>query len=146
LTALRKICFCLLLVYIPTIIYFTFFSPKRERSSKIFEYHFVPLESTIAQIKDPAQYDTPHYWRIFAFGLAGNFLLFLPLGFFLKVFIQRKTVTLLLYAVCISVLIELLQLVLRIGVCDIDDVMLNSAGALAGMGVYAVLYRQHIKP
>jgi glycopeptide antibiotics resistance protein len=120
-------------------LYFTFFSPERERSSKISEYHFIPLESTIAQIKDPAQYDTPHYWRIFALSLGGNFLLFLSLGFFLKVFVRRKTVTLFLHSVSISVLTELLQLVFHVGVCDIDDVMLNAAGVLAGMDLYAAV-------
>lgn len=102
------------------------------------------MQGTIAQINDPAQYNTPGYWRIFAVGLAGNFLLFVPIGFFLRFFIPRKNFTVWLYGLALSITIELTQLLFHIGVCDIDDVILNVAGTYAGIGVCCILHRKKI--
>lgn len=137
---LQKLYICTFLLYIPFLLIITFFVPVRERIVKTYEYHFIPLKNIVAEIKDPAQYNTAGYWRIFAEGLIGNFLLFIPLGFFLKFFIARSNSTLLLYALALSVLIELIQLIFHWGVCDIDDVILNSIGALAGIGLCAALH------
>lgn len=129
-----------LLFYIPFLITITFFYPVRERTAKTYEYHFIPLQTTIAAITSPAQYNTPGYWRIFAEGIAGNFLLFVPVGFFLRVFIPRKNFTLLLYGLALSVSIELTQLFFHAGVCDIDDVILNGLGTFAGIGLCCVVH------
>lgn len=132
---IRKLYLFGFLIYLPFLIIITFFFPERERAAKTYEYHFIPLESTIAQIKDPAQYNTPTYWQVFTESLAGNFILFIPLGFFLRFFISHKKLTLLLYGMALSMLIELIQLIFHLGVCDIDDVILNSAGTFAGIAL-----------
>lgn len=70
--------------------------------------------------------------------LLGNVLMFIPLGFFPPIIwekqnrfwkIMRNT------ALIIST-VELLQLVLLVGTCDIDDLMLNLIGAAIGYGIY----------
>lgn len=70
--------------------------------------------------------------------ILGNFVAFMPLPFFLKCFFKRQSRW---YAVLLTVLlsvvsIELLQLLLLTGASDIDDVILNTAGAML---LYAVL-------
>lgn len=68
----------------------------------------------------------------------GNILLFLPLGFFPPVLWERmqklwKTV---LLAAGIIVCIELLQMLLLVGTCDVDDIILNVIGAAIGYGIF----------
>ena len=140
----KKLYFCLIILYIPCLIAITFFYPVRERNAKKYEYHFIPLQTTIAAITSPAQYNTPGYWRIFAEGIAGNFLLFVPVGFFLRVFILRKNFTVLFYGVMLSVIIELTQLIFHVGVCDMDDVILNGLGTFAGIAFCFMVHRNYI--
>lgn len=69
------------------------------------------------------------------FNIGGNFLLFLPMGFFLPAlfFRMRKPGRALGAVFPAVVLAELFQGVLRIGVPDIDDLLLNLSGAYAGV-------------
>ena len=79
---------------------------------------------------------------MFAISLGGNILLFIPLGFFLKYFIGKKNGIVLMYTIIISVCIELTQLIFHSGVCDIDDVLLNSAGAFVGILFFNLVYQK----
>lgn len=64
--------------------------------------------------------------------LAGNVILLMPLAFFLPLLFdkQRNFLLFLITAALVSALIEAVQLVLMIGVCDVDDLILNTAGAV----------------
>lgn len=72
--------------------------------------------------------------------IPGNLAVFFPLGFFLPLLWkkQRNFILFFLSAVFLSCLIEGVQLALMIGVCDIDDVILNTAGALVSYGVFQI--------
>ena len=66
--------------------------------------------------------------------LIGNFLLFLPMGAILPLLYpsMRRTWRFVLLQTLLLLAVESAQLILRCGSCDIDDVILNLAGALAG--------------
>ena len=66
--------------------------------------------------------------------LAGNVLMFIPLGIFLPLvfFKLRKLWQTLACAALIISLVELLQLLTLVGCCDIDDLILNLIGTAAG--------------
>ena len=73
--------------------------------------------------------------------LVGNLILFLPLGGFLPVLfpaLRRLWKTL---AVCtlVIVAVELSQVLLLLGSCDVDDLILNLLGASAGYGLAKLL-------
>lgn len=72
--------------------------------------------------------------------LIGNLLLFLPLGFLLQAF-GRKISRLARAAIIVGVplLCEILQFVFALGSSDIDDVLLNAAGAYIGAGICILL-------
>lgn len=75
----------------------------------------------------------------------GNILLFLPLGLFPPLLDKRfrkfwKTA---LLATGIMVCVELLQMLLLVGTCDVDDVILNVTGASIGYGIYKLATRHH---
>lgn len=65
--------------------------------------------------------------------LAGNFLLFLPFPFCACLLTgNRNRLFLLLLAFLSSFSIECIQYIFHIGVADIDDILLNTLGALTG--------------
>jgi glycopeptide antibiotics resistance protein len=48
-------------------------------------------------------------------------------------------------SLCVSLLIEILQLIFYLGTCDIDDLILNVLGSLLGYGVYRLFKRLYIR-
>ena len=76
--------------------------------------------------------------RIAIRNLLGNILLFTHLGIFLPVLFPplRKFFRTLLSVTFIITIIELCQLALMVGSCDIDDLILNVSGAALGYGLY----------
>ena len=72
--------------------------------------------------------------------LAGNVVMFVPLGFLLpKVSIrQRKLWRTMLTTAFLIMLVEMVQLFSLRGSCDVDDVLLNVLGAAVGYGIYRI--------
>ncbi len=77
----------------------------------------------------------------FAFGnVAGNIITFIPLGLYLPFLKKDKRVWInLLIVFLVSLLTEIIQGVLAIGASDIDDIILNCLGGLAGISGYRLL-------
>ena len=72
--------------------------------------------------------------------LAGNVLVFVPLGAYLSWIRQRATAwTTWLFVVSVSVAVEVTQGVLGVGTSDIDDVILNGIGGLIGIVAWRLL-------
>lgn len=73
----------------------------------------------------------------------GNFMWFVPLGFLLSGLSPRWTAGRCLAAgAALSAGIEVVQLLMGTGVCDVDDVLLNALGALAGRGLWLLARRR----
>lgn len=72
--------------------------------------------------------------------LVGNVVVFLPFGYFLPYMGYRKEnwFTVLCQAFFFSMAIELFQLFSAFGAFDVDDLMLNTLGAVLGYLVYAM--------
>ncbi len=64
--------------------------------------------------------------------LLGNLVAFAPFGFFLPVLFKkfRSFGIYFLFMLSIIVSVEVLQVLLRVGSCDVDDVLLNIVGAI----------------
>ncbi|MFL9844941.1 VanZ family protein [Flavobacterium rhizosphaerae] len=73
--------------------------------------------------------------------LIGNIFLFLPFPFALYIVTKKSFGTLRVFTVmfCCILLIETLQFLLKIGIFDIDDMVLNSTGGLIGLGLFNYL-------
>lgn len=74
--------------------------------------------------------------------LVGNVIAFVPMGFlmpivFKKINNYKKTI---LMSVVTSVLIEIIQLLLKVGSADIDDVILNTFGGIIGFMLLGLLF------
>lgn len=69
-----------------------------------------------------------------------NVILFVPVGFLLGFGFKNITwKKVLLTGCCLSVVVELLQLVFQKGFCEVDDVMHNTLGCLIGYGGYMMI-------
>jgi glycopeptide antibiotics resistance protein len=87
------------------------------------------------------------FWRSFSFmpraaaiNLAGNVAVFIPLGILLPALWkgQQKLWRFALTVIAAVAVIEVTQLFTMTGSCDVDDLILNFAGALIGFGVFSV--------
>lgn len=74
-----------------------------------------------------------------------NIALFIPIGLLLSVSIRNLNWWhVAIVGCCLSLIIELLQLVTGKGLCETDDLIHNMLGAMIGWGMY-VLIRKGIK-
>ena len=79
--------------------------------------------------------------KAFAFGnVVGNIVIFIPLGTYWSLFKNNKRIiTNLLFIFIVSLFVEIIQGILGIGASDIDDIILNCLGGLAGILGYKFL-------
>lgn len=85
----------------------------------------------------------PVLTRLAIYNLAGNILLFLPMGVLVPAIWQqfrKLPKTLLLVAVLVTAA-ELIQVLILAGSCDVDDLILNLLGAAAGYPLYRILIK-----
>jgi len=83
----------------------------------------------------------PALVRAAVINLAGNVVMFVPLGFLLPLVFPKLTnawKTLLCVALIITA-VELAQLLTLVGSCDVDDLILNLGGAGLGYGFYKLM-------
>ena len=81
-------------------------------------------------------------WLIAIINLGGNIALLVPIGFLVP-FVYRKMTwqKSLALAVAIGLAIEGMQVVFRVGIFDIDDVILNALGVMTGYWVFTILVK-----
>lgn len=83
---------------------------------------------------------------IYSFGftnLVGNIVLFVPLGVYFSLFNEDKRIWKnTLYVCFISLAAEMIQYILKMGIADIDDIILNTVGGFLGSVVYKILRRK----
>ena len=91
--------------------------------------------------------DKPHLIRSAAVNLAGNVAVFVPLGIFLpRLWRPMRKIWLFLPAlVLVIAAVEGIQYVTLLGVCDVDDLILNTAGGLIGWGLFMATDRARKK-
>jgi glycopeptide antibiotics resistance protein len=76
------------------------------------------------------------------YNLLGNFIGFVPFGILLPLFLRwfRHGIKILLAGFLLSLGYETMQLYTGLGVWDVDDLILNTAGALAGYIVFFLVH------
>lgn len=83
-------------------------------------------------------------WMMIFFELIGNIGLLVPFGFLMPLVCRKMTWWLsLALAILVPLVIEGLQVMLRTGRFDIDDVILNGLGIMIGYWIYAAFRALH---
>ena len=121
--------FCL---YVGLLFYIVFLTPNRFRVQHI-QPNLIPFVKSVERYYGQAH---QHFWPYYI-GYWGNIILFLPFGFFIKYLYPYQCIySIIFYGLITSVCVEALQLILQIGVCDIDDLILNVTGTALGLFLY----------
>ena len=86
---------------------------------------------------------SPYYIRHAFINLAGNVVMFEPLGYFLpKLFEKLRALwKTFLFSLCLVITVEAVQYFTMLGTCDVDDLILNMAGVLLGYLLWRVTRR-----
>ncbi|MDF2842084.1 MAG: putative rane protein [Herbinix sp.] len=130
--AITKLGWLLFYLYIVLLSYFLFFSEAYGRSSIHEEYRF-NLEF-FKEINRFITYRNQVGFQSFAVNIIGNVLAFAPFGFLLPLLNQRyrKFIAILSLSILFSLAVEAIQLYLKVGIFDVDDILLNTLGGVLG--------------
>ncbi len=137
-TKIRMAAVVLMVFYIAALAYVCFFSERYGRTvSDTYRYNLQPFR----EISRFLTYRETIGFRGFVINLFGNIVVFMPWGFMVPVI--RKRVYKFWYTVAstflLSLCIETIQLVTRVGSFDVDDLILNTLGGIAGFLVYFIV-------
>lgn len=127
-------------VYIVVLVYFLFFSEKYGRvASDEYHYNLVPF----TEIKRYFLYFDRIGFAGFMLNIVGNVVAFIPFGMFLPLLqpFHRKAIVAVADGLLFTVCIETIQLVTKVGSFDVDDIILNTLGALCGYVVFILANR-----
>lgn len=133
---ISRICF---IVYMLVLVYFLLLSDGfgRMEGYSNYRYNLVPFQEIIRFIKYHAYID---FFSV-VINLLGNVLAFMPFGALIRWVVDRKIKWFQAtgYTFLFSLCVELLQLVAKVGVFDVDDLILNTLGGLIGFWIYYLL-------
>ncbi len=103
-----------------------------------YRYNLVPFREIRRYIAYRRQIGP---WMVF-WNLLGNVIGFVPYGALLPAMQKKRMgfwkVALLSFE--LTLFIEVSQLILRVGSCDVDDMLLNTLGGCIGYGVYRIVF------
>lgn len=129
----------LFILYVLLLVYFLFFSEEYGRvaaEERVYRYNLVPF----VEIR--------RFWvyrkQLGAFAvitnLFGNVIAFIPYGFILPVIAHkcRSGIFIIASGFILSFLVETVQLITKVGCFDVDDMILNTLGAVIGYLLFAV--------
>ena len=72
--------------------------------------------------------------------ILGNIAMFIPSGLYVQTLSRKKSFKKgLIIVIITSAAIEIIQLIFAIGACDVDDLLLNTAGGVIGMLAYKAI-------
>lgn len=129
----------LFVIYILALIYFLFLSEAYGRTGmhdRDYQYNLKLFQ----EIRRFWIYREQVGGWIAFYNLAGNVIGFIPFGFILPVMHRgmKHFWLVLMLGFGLSLLVETLQLVLKVGCFDVDDLLLNTLGAVIGYLLFAI--------
>ena len=117
----------LFIIYMCVLVYVVFFAEAMGRTPQDgYVYNLTPLK----EIKRFMKYiwDNDALGRAARLNIFGNIIAFIPFGIYLPYTSESKLgfISTFLYTFSLSLTIELVQLITKVGSCDVDDIILNA--------------------
>ena len=99
--------------------------------------NLVPFSSMGSMLRTLRRNPTPAVLWTVVYNIGGNIIMFVPLGFFLRALFPgcRRFWRCMGAVAVIMTAVELVQLLTLRGFCEVDDLMLNLAGAAIGFWI-----------
>lgn len=127
---LKKLYKILIPFYTLFLLYLMFFAFGRSQYD-INIVRLIPMFSTVGFVKQTI------LWKTIIINIFGNILIFVPFGFLGIVFPKLNQFWILILDFLFAIIIlESFQYFTRLGVFDIDDVILNTVGVAIGFWIY----------
>ena len=124
-------------IYTVWMLYLLFFVSFRSTNYK-FTIKTKPFETIMAYITQVVNYDIPSVIE----NVFGNVILFIPYGFLGLLYPKLNKFGYFLVAFFILInIIEFSQYYFQRGYADVDDVILNTVGAVIGFFIYQTIFR-----
>lgn len=135
---IRRTGIVLFVIYVLLLIYFLFFSESYGRTAweeRSYRYNLIPF----VEIRRFWKYRRELGSFAFYTNLVGNVAGFLPFGFILPIICRgmRSPFLIIFSGLGLSLCVETIQLVTRVGCFDVDDLILNTVGAALGYLAFA---------
>ena len=144
-TGKQKAGLAVFLVYLLFLVYFLFFSDYLGRGNTDTHYSY-----NLEPFKEIRRFII--YWKVvglhyFLLNIVGNIAGFMPFGFFLPVFSRRsrRFFNTVLLSALFSLCVETLQLGFQVGSFDVDDLILNTLGAILGYLLYKTVQKIRVR-
>lgn len=126
---------CLFVIYVLFVVYFLLLSDVYGRTGEMQEYHYNLV--LFKEIKRFWNYRKKIGLFRVATNLLGNVVIFMPFGFFMAMASKSRSVfTVTSYSFGLSLLIEVVQLLTKVGRFDVDDLLLNTVGGILGYVIF----------
>lgn len=128
----RNIIYILSCLYVAILLYIVFFAERRARITE----HTANLYLTRSLIfpNKGLSNEANDVILNYSINLIGNIILFIPMPIIsISLFYKKNILSTILFCILISFLIELIQYTFKLGVADIDDILLNTVGIAIGM-------------
>ena len=133
---LKKLYKILIPFYTLFVLYLMFFGFGRSQYD-INIVRLIPMFSTVGFVKQTI------LWKTIIINIFGNILIFVPFGFLGIVFPKLNQFWILILDFLFAIIIlESFQYFTRLGVFDIDDVILNTVGVAIGFWIYQLFEKK----
>ena len=141
---IRKGSLVLFLIYMAGMAYFLFFSEALNRTNDMINQYNLVLFQEIKRGFWCLEHGNFEY---FFLNVVLNVLAFAPFGFVLPIIHprRRKFLNVFLLSLEFTLIIEILQLIFRVGIFDVDDMFMNTVGSTLGYLCYVLCYKILLK-
>jgi glycopeptide antibiotics resistance protein len=135
---LTKAGWLLFYLYIILLSYFLFFSEHYGRENVMSQYRYNLV--LFKEIRRFIVYRRQLGLESFVVNILGNVLAFAPFGFLLPLLDKKYRKFFFVTFLCLlfSVCVETVQLLLKVGIFDVDDIFMNTVGGILGYLFYKI--------
>ncbi|MFC4322057.1 VanZ family protein [Litchfieldia salsa] len=128
----------LLLTYFIILVYWMFLGFSRSQADE-YSYNLIPFST----IKNYFQYFSHYPLLTWSINIIGNVTVFVPFGILIPLSSKRnmKLVTFIFVFLLGITTLEIMQFITRVGSFDVDDIILNTTGALIGFILLKGFYK-----
>lgn len=140
-TVIVRLSRVLFILYIIMLSYFLFFSERYGRTIISNEYRYNLI--VFKEVRRFITYREVVGFESFAVNIFGNIFAFAPFGFMLPIINDknRKFWIVALLSLEFSLAVELIQLVFKVGIFDVDDIIMNTIGGMLGYLCFFICHK-----
>lgn len=130
---------CTCLVFICWRLFFYAYGSYYRSYTTLPEYNLIPFKTILSLIVNYKYYE----FDVWVYNFFGNIAAFMPLGILLPIVLEtkRKFAATIIISTTFLIVAETAQFIFRVGVFDIDDIILNMIGVLSGYMIYILLLK-----